>query len=100
MLAMVTFIHRETVRPKEAAPSKHKGSYSSHSLSKEPSPKIVRPSSSKEKNAAYRPDWVGEIIECQIESASGLSHLEKQARLNKKLKSDNNIKEFIFKRRQ
>ena len=41
-----------------------------------------------------------EIIERQIESASHLLQLEKQANLNKKLKSDNIVEEFKFKRHQ
>ena len=44
-----------------------------------------KPSSSKKKNAANRPDWVEEI-----ESVSHLSQLKKQVKLYKKLKSDNN----------
>ena len=51
-------------------------------------------------NAADKPNKVEEIIERQIESASHLPQLEKQANLNKKLKSDNIAEEFKFKRHQ
>ena len=99
MPAMATFI-RLKKQAQRNAPSEHKGSRSSHSCSKEPGPERVKPRSSKEKNVAIRPDWVDEVIERQIESVSHLLQLEKQAKINKKLKSDSNTKECKFKRHQ